>query len=142
MKGDNNLNGNSFILFPASDISTSALWLQILLTFSIDLWEFEVRKEYIYEHKFKVKLLVIYTISSKRELLDQTLKKLKIGNGTRGRYISFKLMDQENRIEALYLSNVYNKDRKFEILYGIVPNKMVQFNGEEKEIRDILLQVK
>ena len=61
-----------FVFGVATDqVSISQYEYEIASKCEIDPREFEVRKEYVYECKFKAKLLVIYTILSKRELLDQ-----------------------------------------------------------------------
>ena len=61
----------SFILGVASNwASISWYEYKIVTKCNIDPLEFEIRKEYVYKRKFKAKVLVIYTILSKREILD------------------------------------------------------------------------
>ena len=54
----------------------------------------------------------------------------------------FSIIDLENRVGALYLSNVYNKQGKFEVLYQVNANDKVIFEGIIKELSDTLLGIK
>ena len=51
----------------------------------------------VYERNYKVNVLVIYAILSKREEVDQKVKEKKIGNRKYSHYASFKGIDSNNR---------------------------------------------
>ena len=65
-----------------------------------------------------------------------------IGDETQGRYILFSAIGSKCRVRAFYLSNVYNKKGKFEVLEELRIDDLATINGQIKQTRDILLNVK
>ena len=85
---------------------------------------------------------MIYAVLSQRETINRMMRDFIIGDGVQGRYISFSATDSESRVGALYLSNIYNKIGKFEVLEQLSADDIAIMEGQSKEVRDLLLSIK
>ena len=72
-----------FILRPAADWASIA-WYEYLIIdrYGVNVLHFEIKKEWVYERNYKVKVLVVHVILSQREQIDKILRDFKIGDRT------------------------------------------------------------
>jgi len=84
----------------------------------------------VYENGYKSWGLVVYSVLSKREELDNMLIELEISGMEDVKYISFKHTSSNNKVGSLHLSNITNVKARFETLYNT--NILEQAFFEEK----------
>ena len=82
----------------------------------------EVRKETVYQNKYKLKVLTIYSILSRAKEVDTVIMVLKLWDWIHTRYVSFKGTSADNRLDALYTNNIINNKAKFEVLEDLLVN--------------------
>ena len=72
-----------FLLGPTTD-QASTVWYEYLINkyYSISVLNFEIKKKWIYERKYKAKVLVIHAILLQREVIDRMMRNFVIEDGT------------------------------------------------------------
>ena len=66
-----------FLLGPATNWASALQYEYLIIkNYKISPMNFEIKKEQVYKRKYKVKVLVIYTILSQREVVDKMVKDL------------------------------------------------------------------
>ena len=74
--------------------------------------------------------MVVYAIESAADKVDKKIMNTGFGNDAHTKYISFKHTNIETRIGCLYANNCKNIKRRFEILYNLDVNGMVQMEDK------------
>ena len=74
--------------------------------------------------------MVVYTTKSAVDEVDKKIMNTGFGNDAYTKYISFKYTNVETRIGYLYANNCKNVKGRFEILYDLDVNSMVQMEDK------------
>jgi len=77
----------------------------------------ELYKEYVHKQGYYSKYLVVYAVLLIREELDEQLRKIRFRNIGRIKFISFWVVNIEDRLGLLHWNECNNVNVKYNILY-------------------------
>ena len=82
----------------------------------------EIKKETVYQNNYKLRVLVIYSILSRAEEIDNQLIEMSLWEGNYTRYMSFKATNTDIRLGALHTNNMVNIRDKYKFLENVSVN--------------------
>jgi len=87
----------------------------------------EFKKEFTFERDIQLKIIIIYTVETKANDIDEKLVNI---NHPSIQYISFKRYTVLERIGAIYINEIINVKVWFEMLSNVEMNKVVKYNDK------------
>jgi len=84
----------------------------------------KVKRETVFQQRYNLKVLIIYSVLLRAEEVDKVLITLKLWDGSYTKYIWFKGTSTNNRLGTLYANNMINinSKAKYEVLEDISIN--------------------
>lgn len=106
-----------------------------------DKGDIEVRKEYVYEQNKRSKCITVYSIISKRQIVEEYLLRTPIANCKSLKYVSFKHTSTEEKLKALHINDFKSDTPNFDMLYDTEMSTTVTYRGKKGTLRDMILHI-